>query len=193
MIEKKWKKLFFLLLGLNVVIILLFFIMINLPSGDVPNFSEDIEDGQYAPLSIQTNKANLNQIINHYLDKEGLSSTFDYHIMLDDAVELSGSIPVFSQNVQLNLTFEPKALENGDLILQQKSISVGQLQLPVPFVLKLIHDHYKLPKWVYIQPNEENIYVSLQSMKLKSDVKVKVDKFNLQEDDIRFTLMVPIK
>jgi len=30
-------------------------------------------------------------------------------------------------------------------------------------------------------------------MKLKSDVKVKVDEFNLKQDDIRFTLLVPVK
>lgn len=193
MIGKKWKKLFFLLLGINVVIIGLLIVMMKLPNRDEAYFTESLENNQYAPLSIQTNKENLNQIINHYLNDQGLTGAFDYKVILDEAVELYGSIPVFSQNVQLKLTFEPTALENGDIVLQQKSISVGRLQLPVPYVLKLVHDHYKLPKWVYIRPNEENIYVSLQSMKLKSDVKVKVDQFNLQDDEIRFTLLVPIK
>lgn len=193
MIEKKWKRLFFLLLGMNAIILIILFVLINLPIGDEQYFSTNLEKDKYAPLNIQTNKENLNQIINHYLDEEGLTGELDYKIILDEAVELYGYIPIFSQNVQLKLTFEPKALENGDIILQQKSISVGQLQLPVSYVLKLVNDHYQLPKWVLIQPNEEKIYVSLQAMKLKSDVKVKVDEFNLKDDDIRFTLMVPVK
>ncbi len=193
MIANKWKKLFFLLLGINAIIIILLFVLINLPNGDEKYFTTNLEQDNYAPLKIQTDKKNLNQIINHYLDKEGLTGSFDYKIILDEEVELYGSIPVFSKSVQLKLTFAPIALENGDIVLEQKSISVGQLQLPVSYVLKLINDLYQLPKWVLIQPSEEKIYVSLQSMNIKSDIKVKVDEFNLKDDDIRFTLMVPVK
>lgn len=191
--ERKWKRLFLLLIGINILVIVTLLIIINLPSVDDDYIAKNIKYDEYVPFNIQTNKQDLNQVINHYLDEEGLTGGIDYQVILNEEVELYGSLSVFSQDVQMKLAFEPKALENGDIVLQQKSISVGQLQLPVSRVLKFVADKYKLPKWVVIQPNEERIYVSLQNMKLKSDVKVKVDEFNLKNDDIRFTLMVPVR
>ncbi|MBU8878939.1 YpmS family protein [Bacillus sp. FJAT-29790] len=191
--DQKWKKLFFLLLGINVLIVLLLLILVKLPAADGEYISRHLKSDDYVPFQIQTNKQDLNQVINHYIEMEGLAGAINYYVILNEEVELYGSIPVFSQDIQMKLTFEPKALENGDIVLQQKTISVGKLQLPVDYVLKFIADRYKLPEWVSIQPNEESIYVSLQKMKLKSDIHVKVDEFNLKNDDIRFTLLVPVK
>ncbi|WP_102274873.1 YpmS family protein [Cytobacillus massiliigabonensis] len=191
--DQKWKKLFFLLLSLIVIFLLVIFILLKTPATEEKYIAENLNTDDYVPFKIQTDKQDLNQVINHYLKKEGLTGAIDYKVILNDEVELYGLIPVFSQDIQLKLTFEPQVLDNGDIVLQQKSISVGQLQLPVSYVLKFIGDKYKLPKGVTIHPNEEKIYVSLQKMKLKSDVKVKVDEFNLKNDDIRFTLLVPVK
>ena len=93
----------------------------------------------------------------------------------------TGTLPFFSQELDLKLTFEPEALENGDLVLKQKSISVGSLHLPVSYVLKFIKENYKLPKGVDIQPNEKLIYVNMQQLKLKSDVEIKANRFDLQK------------
>ncbi|MFE8695814.1 YpmS family protein [Cytobacillus sp. FJAT-53684] len=191
--DQKWKKLFFLLLGVIVACIVVLFVLMNIPATDKEYILENIKEENYVPFKIQTDKQDLNKLINHYLKKEGLTGGIDYQVILNEEVELYGLIPVFSQDIQLKLTFEPRILDNGDIELQQKSISVGQLQLPVSFVLKLIEDKYKLPEGVTIHPGEERIYVSLQKMKLKSDVKVKVDEFNLKTDDIRFSLFVPVK
>lgn len=167
--------------------------MISLPKEDENYTPTKIETGDNVAFKMQTNKADLNQLINHYLKKEGLTGGIDYQVILNEDVELLGSIPIFSQNIQLKLSFEPTALDNGDIVLEQKSISVGKLQLPVSYVLHFIKENYKLPKWVIIQPNEEKIYVSLKDMKLKSNIKVKVDDINLAADDIHFTLLVPAK
>ena len=88
---------------------------------------------------------------------------------------------------------EPVALENGDLELQQKAISIGKLTLPVPLVLKFIQSSYPIPDWVTIQPNEEKVYMELQNMKLKSDLKVRVHEFDLKNNDIEFSLQVPME
>lgn len=191
--EQKWKKLFFLLLVINIIVIAVLLAVVNTPVKDDQYSPLNIDLKGHVPFRIQTDKADLNEVINHYLDKEGLTGPIDYQIFLNNEVELYGSLPVFSQEIQMKLTFEPIALDNGDILLQQKSISVGQLQLPVSYVLKFVKDKYKVPNWVTIQPNEERIYVSLQKMKLKSDIHVKVDEFDLKNDDIRFTLLVPIK
>ena len=100
-------------------------------------------------------------------------------------------LPVFGREVELKLTFEPIAQKNGDIVLKQKTISVGQMNLPVSYVMSFINKQYKTPEWVTIQPNEKQIYVSLRDMKLKSDIRIKANKFDLKNDDISFTLTVP--
>ncbi|MDZ5473116.1 YpmS family protein [Bacillus sp. 31A1R] len=185
-----WKRLFFILLGINIAVLAVLAFLLYVPADEDLDL-QDYDDEQLVKFNIQSNKKDLNKLINHYIETEGPKSPFKYNVLLTDEVELYGTIKVFTQDIEMKLTFEPEALPNGDLLLKQKSISIGQLQLPVSYVLKFIRDKYDFPRWVIIQPNDEMIYVSLQKMKLKSDIKVKVDEFNLKSDLIKFTLMVP--
>ncbi|EIJ78558.1 hypothetical protein PB1_13409 [Bacillus methanolicus PB1] len=191
--KNKWKIVFFLLLGINIVFVAVLFFLINLPSDNKETEMARVDNGEDVKFVIDTNKEDLNKVINHYLKKEGLTGPVDYKVLLRDEVELYGTMPVFGRDLELKLTFEPEALKNGNLVLKQKSISIGQLQLPVSYVLNIVRDSYHLPDWVTIVPNDEMVYVALQKLKLKSDIKVKVNKFDLKEDDIQFTLVVPTK
>ena len=190
MTNVKWKTLFITLLAINILVIFTVLILINLPAKDKemkPAVSQE-EDIQF---QVHTNREDLTRLINQYLEKEGLTGLMHYEVYLKDEVELYGKMPFFNREVEMKLTFEPIAQKNGDLILKQKSISIGQMNLPVSYVMNLINERYKMPDWVTIHPNEENIYVSLQDMELKSDVRVKANEFDLKNDDISFLLTVP--
>lgn len=192
MVKNKWKIGFFILLGVITASILLFWMLISLPAEESkiePDKSNAARDD--VSFHVSTNKRDLNRVINHYVEEEAKNSQFEYQVLLTDEVELYGTIPIFSQELELKLTFEPQALENGDLILKQRSISVGRLNLPVSTVLKFVRDSYHLPTAVDIQPNEERVYVSMQKLKLKSDLKVRVNEFDLKKDNLKFTLLVP--
>lgn len=187
-----WKRLFFLLLSLNIGIILFFLVIFNFPrDGEIPSGVKEREE-DFVELHVQSNKGDLNRMINHFIEKEYGGSPIRYELFLRDEVEFYGTVIIFGQDVQIKLTFVPRALENGDLILKPKSISIGDLQLPVSYVLKFIRDQYEIPEWVFIQPKEEVIYFSFENMELKSNMKIKVRQFDLKKDDIRFTLMVPV-
>jgi uncharacterized protein YpmS len=192
--KNNWKVAFFFLLGVVVILIVTLFFMASTPFDRPDTDSKDIgiTEDEHVSLLVRTNKADLNKVINHYLVEEGFTGPIDYQVFVKDQVELYGMVPVFGQNLEMLLTFEPQALENGDLLLKQKSISIGSLNLPVAYVMKIIQQNYKLPNWVEIQPKNESIYVSLQEMKLKSDIKVRANSFNLKRDDISFTLWVPV-
>lgn len=190
MTNVKWKTLFITLLALNILVIFSVLVLINLPAKDKdmkPPVSQE-EDIQF---QIHTNREDLTRLINQYLDKEGMTGLMHYEVYLKDEVELYGTMPFFNREVEMKLTFEPIAQKNGDLILKQKSIAVGQMNLPVSYVMSLINERYKMPDWVTISPNDESIYVSLQDMELKSDVRVKANEFDLKNDDISFLLTVP--
>ncbi|WP_064091352.1 YpmS family protein [Rossellomorea aquimaris] len=190
--KNKWKVGFFVLLGAVLIGLIIILSMIFTPIKDdtLPKNNEKVN--REVGFDVQTNKRDLNLIIEHYIEEEGLRGPVNYKVQLKDEVELLGTVPVFTSNLDFKLSFEPKALENGDILLKQKSISVGSLNLPVSYVLKVIRDSYEFPDWVKIQPNDELIYVSLQNMKLKSDIKVRAKEFNLKEDNIAFRLLVPV-
>ncbi|MGE6752367.1 YpmS family protein [Rossellomorea sp. NPDC071047] len=190
--KNKWKIGFFVLLGVVLIGLAIIVSMIFMPIKDDALPKNNKNTNQEVGFNVETNKKDLNLIIEHYIEEEGMKGPVDYEVQLKDDVELMGSVPVFTSNLDFKLDFEPKALENGDILLKQKSISVGQLNLPVSYVLKVIRDSYNFPEWVKIQPTDELIYVSLQDMKLKSDIKVRANEFNLKEDNISFRLLVPV-
>lgn len=192
--KNRWKLAFFFLLGFVGVFILTLLILAGTPveQPETEQNNAEVTKDQHVSFLVRTNKADLNKLINHYLVEEGFTGPMEYQVFVKDNVELYGTFPVFGQNLEMLLTFEPQALENGDLLLKQKSISIGSLNLPVAYVMKVIQQNYKLPNWVEIQPNNESVYVSLQEMELKSDIKVRANSFDLQRDDISFTLWVPV-
>jgi len=190
MTTRKWKSLFIALAALNIIGIITVFLLISLPAKDEP-ISEKLVQNDNIEFQVQTNREDLNLLIAQYLEKEGFTGIINYEVYLRDEVELFGTLKMFGRDVELKLTFEPIAQKNGDLVLVQKTISLGQMNLPVSYVMNFINKQFKTPDWVTIQPNEKQIYVSLQNMKLKSDIKVKAKKFDLKNDDISFILSVP--
>jgi len=193
--QNKWKRLFFLLLGFNVAMILLIsislFILLNKPIEEKEREEELLyENRDGISFQIETNKRDLNRMINHYIEEN--FGNIDYHISLKDRVELYGILSIFGLTVDLKMTFEPVVLNNGDLELHQKDMYVGKLQVSPSLVLKLIKSSYQFPNWVMIEPNKEKVYLSIRHLELKSDMKVRIKQFDLREDRIKISLQVPI-
>jgi uncharacterized protein YpmS len=191
--KNKWKTGFFLLLGFNVIIIIILLSLVMTPGDEKGKIQQTVPENKTVSFEVKSNKTDLNVLINQYIKKEAADSPIEYSVQLQDEVELYGTLQFFSQEVDLKLTFVPEALENGDLVLKQRSISVGSLPLPVSYVLKFIKDNYKLPKGVDILPNDKMIHVHMEQLELKSDVSIKVNRFDLLKDDIAFTILVPVE
>ncbi|MED0659698.1 MULTISPECIES: YpmS family protein [Bacillus] len=192
MSANKWKRAFFLLLGLVLFIIIVFIGLIFWPvdQGEIP---KEKNVGKTIPFHVETNKEDLNKVINSYIAKEKGDTPIDYYVNLKDDVELTGKLDLFSTSVHFNMTFEPKALKNGDIVLKQKGMSLGELHLPPSYVLKIAQESYHFPDWVRIFPNQKMIYVSTKRMNLKNNVSIRVNEFNLPKDRISFTLLVPVQ
>ncbi|WP_240338374.1 YpmS family protein [Peribacillus alkalitolerans] len=191
-ITNKWKTAFYLLLGINALLLIFLLTYALMPVKDQV-IEEYGKDNPNVKFEVSTNKRDLTTLINSYLKKEGLTGPINYHIFLKEDVEFYGSLPAFGKEIQLKMTFEPESLDNGDLILKQKTMELGQVSLPVGYIMNFIQKKYKTPPWVTIDPKDEQIYVALQKIKLKSDAKVKVKEFDLNEDRITFDLLIPTK
>jgi uncharacterized protein YpmS len=188
-----WKQAFFALVIVEMCVILGVIGFLIFPNHNKPMPKIPLNEGQYVPFHIHTNKENLNRVIGHYLKQKGQNGPVHYNVVLNHDVELYGTVRVFTENLQLRMTFEPKALKNGDLILKEKSLSFGNMNLPASYILKFVSSSYNLPSWVSVNPNEETVYVGLTHMKLSNNARVKADEFNLQDDKIAFTLLFPAK
>jgi len=191
--KNKWKIGFLLLLGINLLFAIIVLSLVLAPTNGKKISKLESPTGDPVSFRVKSNKYDLNRLINHYLKEEAADSPIDYRVILGDEVELYGTLPFFSEKLNLKLTFEPIAQKNGDLVLEQKSMAVGKLHLPISYVLNFISENYKLPKGVEIRPNDHLVYIHMQQLKLKSDLKIKADKFDLKNDDIAFTILVPVK
>ncbi|MGJ7909511.1 YpmS family protein [Neobacillus sp. LXY-1] len=191
--KNKWKMSFLILMGINLLTAIILFSLIVSPasSPDIPAKKGSNRD--YVSFHVKSNKYDLNRLINHYLEQEVEDSPIDYRVVLNDEVELYGILPVFSDKINMKLTFEPEAIKNGDLVLKQKSMSIGSLRVPISYVLSFIKENYKLPRGVEIRPSDKLIYVHMQELKLKSDMKIEAEQFDLKKNKISFTILVPVK
>jgi Uncharacterized protein conserved in bacteria (DUF2140). len=187
-IKWSWKASFFTLLFLNILTLAgLMFIFYSSSEGDLLPDSSTSAGGETV-LHVETEKADLNRFINYYIDKEFSSSAIRYEVRLTDRVELIGELPVFGHSVVLQMSFQPEALDNGDLLLREQSIRIGQLTLPVNYTLSLVKRTYRFPEWVEIFPNEESVYLHLTEIPFKNDLRVFARSFDLENDDIHFEI-----
>ncbi|GEN32179.1 uncharacterized protein YpmS [Cerasibacillus quisquiliarum] len=190
--QRNWKRLFFILLSVNLVIIgsvCLFFLWptkpLNLPKSEINS------NDRYSEFTIRTSKENVNELVNAYLDNLLRKTEHHYQISLGEDVRLLGELPVFSTKVPLSVRLEPEVQPNGDIVLKQKSISLGLLELPNKQIMKYMKTFLPVPNWVYIDPNKEEIYVAVTEMDIKSNFRVKVETFDLTRNDINLNIQIP--
>ncbi|MFK4997810.1 DUF2140 family protein [Bacillus sp. N9] len=48
-----------------------------------------------------------------------------------------------------------------------------------------------MPEWVTIHPNDKEVYVALQKMRLNNGFQIRAEKFDLRSDVISFKMLVP--
>ncbi|GAB3792842.1 YpmS family protein [Virgibacillus kimchii] len=190
----KWKRSFFILLGFNILVLLIVIGLIFWPVSetDYSTFQTDITE-ESSEFVVRTTKENLNELVNAYIDQLLIGSDHRYRVELDEDVHLIGELPVFSSTVPLSVHFEPIVQDNGDLVLQQRSISVGLLELPNQRIMDYMERYLPMPEWVSINPAEEEIYVAVTDMDIRSNFVVGVENIDLEGNNLAFKINVPYR
>lgn len=193
--EHKWRRRFIVLCSINIIglISLIIFLYSPIPAKDLQLKENGQLEQSSSEFVIRTSKENLNNLVNAYLDKLLSGTKHHYSVQLDNDVQLFGELPFFSTTVPLLVRLEPIVLENGDVTLKQRSISVGPLQLPNRKIMQYIDRLLPTPDWVIINPKEEEIYVKVTDMDIKSNFDIRVEQFDLKENNIAFKINVPYK
>ncbi|HLR79710.1 MAG TPA: YpmS family protein [Bacillota bacterium] len=187
-----WRRLFYTLLILNIVVIGTIATLLFWPVEEVEIPKQEVTHANVSSeFTIRTTKENLNDLVNAYLDKLLEDTNHHYSISLEDDVHLLGELPVFSSTVPLSVHFEPIVQKNGDVILKQKSISIGLLELPNKKIMEYMEQYLPMPEWVIVNPQEEEIYVAVTDMDIKSNFEVSVEHIDLQTNHLAFKIRIP--
>jgi len=187
-----WKHIFFWLLGFNVLVLLCILALIFWPVSETetPTPSED-NTQRSSEFTVRTSKQNVNELVNAYIETLLDDSDHQYSISLDKDVELIGELPVFSSTVPVSVHLEPVVQDNGDVILKQESISIGKLALPNKKIMEYLKKYLPMPEWVTVDPKNEEIYVAVTDMEIRSNLNVSVESFDLESNNLAFNIEIP--
>ncbi|WP_175639567.1 YpmS family protein [Metabacillus schmidteae] len=191
---KKWKMLFLVLAGINLLFLIFIISLLFMPVEQPPENNKTSQlDGQgTVPFLIRTEKSTLTKLVNHYLEQETDQENLKYYVELEDNVNVYGVIKAFNKEIDMKLILEPKVKEDGNVQLLVNELAIGQLKLPVSYVLKYMSTNYDLPEYVVIDSSEKLIDIHLNELNLKNGLSARAESFNLAKDDITFTLYVPL-
>lgn len=184
--KNRWKVAFFSLLA-GAIIIPIIVLQVLFPDSNL-HFDKEktLHNGGTQVFEIHTTKDELNFLINDQLNKlKKGNKDIGYVVELDDEISLKGYITFFHNQVKFEMIFDPVVKKNGDLLLEEKVIKLGLINLPGDKILEFIEGSTDLPKWVKINADKENILLELTQIEFRKDMYIKASKIDLKNDDIR--------
>lgn len=190
--RNRWKRAFFILLGINLIIIVaLFFIIINLvPHGaqlNAKNWSSP-PISQSPMFTVNGNKDELTTLINEELQKE-LKGNLDASILLNDQVVIQGHITILGVPIPYKMSLEPKVENNGEtVVLNETSVTVGRFNLPVAQVLMFIQQGASFPNWVVVQPDKKRLDVHLSGFVIRDQFTIRAKTIDLKNNQLIFNI-----
>jgi Uncharacterized protein conserved in bacteria len=194
MSKNGWKIAFFTLLAIVLGSLLFLFTRVTGERESLPQDATSVVERQGEPvLTIQSNKQQINDLIAFSLDEYQKDSDVKYNFVLENEALLTGEFKILGFPVTFYLYFDPYVMDNGNVQLKAKSLSVGTLGVPIKQVMKIIQKNQALPEWVEINPKDETIMIHLDQFQMANGLFIKADKINLVEDEIQVSLFLPEK
>lgn len=187
-----WKWAFILLVSLLMGISLVLVSRLTKDREDFTklNSNQEIVTGEPL-LAIRSQKSQINQIVAVYLDdlqKESKQEQQNYQFILKNEALISGQFDLLGFPLQFYLYLDPYVMDDGNIQLKAKSLSIGALNLPINQVLRMIAKNPKLPEWIQVTPKEETIILRLDQFEFGNGLHLRAEKINLVEDDIEFSI-----
>lgn len=148
-------------------------------------------------LDIRSQKAQINKIVSVYLEdlqkdsKKGQDQ--NYQFILKNEALISGEFDLLGFPLRFYLYLDPFVMDDGNVQLKAKSLSVGALNLPIAQVLRMIAKAPQLPKWIEVNPKSETIVLRLDQFQLSNGLYLRAKKINLVEDEIEFSIYLAEK
>ncbi|MBM7688612.1 hypothetical protein BCR24_09245 [Enterococcus ureilyticus] len=188
----RWKVAFIVLVGF--IIGSITFVFVRITQVREPNYKpvpELVEKDGTPVVAIQSKKKQINALIDFYLADFQKGSDITYKFYLENEAMLNGTFEVLGHPIQFYLYFDPYVMDNGNVQLKAKSLSIGTLGLPMKEILKFVQRDYKLPSWVEVNPDDSTILLRLDQFRMQNGLFIRAEKINLVDDDIRMNIYLP--
>ena len=191
--KNSWKRAFLALVIFDGVIVVLFlglylFLYFNQPKATLP-------DNLTAPhltgdpiFKVSGNKTQLAAMMNEELQKK-LTGNLDAGVALGDHVSILGNLKLLGIKIPFNMIFQPKVENDGEaVVLNEKSVTLGDFSLPDAEVLKFIQSGAKFPKWIVVQPDKKRIVLHLSGFVIKDKYTVRAGQIDLPHNKLVFNI-----
>lgn len=187
-----WKIAFFGLLGAIVAGIIAVVLYLDSPkeSEPLPNYERTARG---SVLSIKATKKDLESLANTYIQRAMKGEPLPVTMIIKDDVILFSKLTVFGFTLPVIMNFDPVVLNDGNLLLKQSSLEIGDFNFPPSTVLEILRDTIDLPEWMVVRAKEEEIFINLSELPVSGDILIKAKSFNLKEDDIELEVTIPNK
>lgn len=186
-----WMWAFFVILGLNIA--LAAWLIINLRSTPETNQAvtdEAIDIENPLTFELLTNKSQINQVVNLYLEEE-MAEDESFRFELTDQAALHGVIRILGFDVDFTLLTDPYVMDNGNLQLRAQSIQLGAFELPISIAMNVISQQIDLPEWVRVDSEQQFVLVALNEFQLENGTMFEMQQIDLEEDVIRIGIILP--
>ncbi|MER2089675.1 MAG: YpmS family protein [Sporosarcina sp.] len=187
----RWKISFFLLAGLIAAAIAAVIVLIGTSAESGPLPKMKATDPSDHVLTVTATKEDFEGIANTYIKKAVKGEPLPVTMEVGEDVVLFSEMTVFSYTLPVIMHFDPIVREDGNLILKQSSMEIGQLNLQPETVLKVLRDSVKLPPWMIVRPKEEELFIDLSKIPVSGDLQIKAKTFNLADDEIILEIYIP--
>jgi uncharacterized protein YpmS len=188
-----WKIAFLTLCGIVVLVFIILFVLFQryFPEVDESHFVQKQRTTEEATFVIQTNKERLNTLIASKIKQA--PSDISYMVeLLDKNVQFRSSFQVLGQEIPVTINFKPIVVQNGDLLLEVETFSVGMLNLPVDQVLKFITNWIEMEDWIVTYPSERIVEVKVTELRIDKNASMRFRflTFDLEQNNIELEMII---
>ena len=158
-------------------------------STDNYQVSSKIDTGNAKVFTVNMTKAEANKMAQYYLKHTLNDGKTDYQLILKKDAELTGSIAFLGAKIHFTILMQPYAKTNGDVLLKAKEMKIGDLSLPISFVMNYIKNSFKTPEWVSIDGKSKTILLKFTKFTTKDGYGIRAKNIDLPNDKLSFEVM----
>ena len=168
-----------------VALVALVIVLILLPQDRTEVTDTKPQIGQ-ASFTVAVDRKELNALVEQYLNNDpALKDKFRFE-MTKSGMMVYGTYKLLGQNVDFGMKMVPEVTKNGGILLHAKSVAVGQLPLPVKYVMGYLGNMVDLPKWLTIDTSEQTILIDLGKAPKVQVMRVKAVTIDPAKDKFLF-------
>lgn len=173
------------ILGTILVLVILSTVLLFLPQSHQHVTDSRPEIGQ-ASFEVSVSRKELNALVEKHINADpSLRHQFRFE-MQKKGMMLYGTYKLFGQSVDFGMRMTPEVTKHGGILLHADSVAVGQLPLPVKYVMDYFGKKVDLPNWLTLDAQKKTLLIDLGRAPKVQGVHVKAVQINPEKDKFVF-------